>query len=137
MKITKEYFFEKTGKTPVDDDLERCNCPQAGEIGHRSCGWCKICEKPIFMCKHTNINPAETHIDLFKELETEMGLVLDPTYNGNKIDLVTKEWLRVLCVIVEKRLNQKKVILTCVKDPDTCDSIPPGSCGPDCHGFEC
>lgn len=24
----------------------------------------------------------------------------------------------------------------CAKNPDTCDSIPPGSCGPDCHGFE-
>lgn len=25
----------------------------------------------------------------------------------------------------------------CSKDPDTCSSIPPGSCSPDCHGFEC
>lgn len=24
----------------------------------------------------------------------------------------------------------------CAKNEDTCDSIPPGSCGPDCHGFE-
>ena len=25
----------------------------------------------------------------------------------------------------------------CAKNPDTCGSIPPGSCGPNCHGFEC
>jgi len=24
----------------------------------------------------------------------------------------------------------------CAKDPETCSSIPPGSCGTDCHGFE-
>lgn len=24
----------------------------------------------------------------------------------------------------------------CAKDDETCDSIPPGTCGPDCHGFE-
>ena len=24
----------------------------------------------------------------------------------------------------------------CAKDPETCSSIPPGSCGVDCHGFK-
>lgn len=50
MEITEQYFIEKTGRVPVDDDLERCNCPQAGEIGHSCCGWCEEHQKPIFEC---------------------------------------------------------------------------------------
>ena len=50
MKITKEYFIEKTGIEPKDDDLERCNCLMAGEFGHNCCGWFFVHEKPIIMC---------------------------------------------------------------------------------------
>lgn len=39
MRITAEIFKEKTGKDPVDDDLERANCSSAGELGHFHCGW--------------------------------------------------------------------------------------------------
>lgn len=49
-EITAEYFKEKTGQGPVDDDLERCNCQYAGRVGHFCCGWCTYHEKPIFMC---------------------------------------------------------------------------------------
>ena len=24
---------------PTDDDLQRCNCALAGELGHTQCGW--------------------------------------------------------------------------------------------------
>jgi len=39
MKITKEVLISAIGREPVDDDLERCNCPDAGEPIHTCCGW--------------------------------------------------------------------------------------------------
>lgn len=50
--ITKKYFTKKVGKLPIDDDLERCNCQDAGKVGHFYCGWCKKCDLPIFICGH-------------------------------------------------------------------------------------
>jgi hypothetical protein len=50
MEITEEYFKEATGYNPEKDDLERCNCPEAGKIGHQSCGWCKRHDLPVFQC---------------------------------------------------------------------------------------
>lgn len=49
-KITAEIFKKKTGSAPVDDDLERANCSEAGEIGHLSCGWCKKHDGPMTQC---------------------------------------------------------------------------------------
>lgn len=37
--ITREIFIAATGREPENDDLERCNCPKAGQIGHWMCGW--------------------------------------------------------------------------------------------------
>lgn len=50
MKITAEYFKEKVGREPEDDDLDRCNCPDAGKVGHLMCGWCRAHNSPVFMC---------------------------------------------------------------------------------------
>ena len=50
MEITAKYFAEKTGNEPVGDDLERCNCKQAGEFGHSCCGWCLAHNLPVFQC---------------------------------------------------------------------------------------
>ena len=50
MKITAEYFESKIGSPPEHDDIERCNCKEAGDLGHFSCGWCDVCELPQFMC---------------------------------------------------------------------------------------
>lgn len=50
MKITKEIFEKYVGHEPKDDDLERCNCRNVSEVGHRQCGWCAIHMKPRFMC---------------------------------------------------------------------------------------
>lgn len=47
--ITAEQFKQATGHEPVQDDLERCNCPKAGEIGHLSCGWDEEKNLPQFM----------------------------------------------------------------------------------------
>lgn len=49
-EITRKKFKEATGRNPENDDLERVNCPDAGKIGHRSCGWCKNCNLPVFEC---------------------------------------------------------------------------------------
>lgn len=46
--ITAEMFKAATGLDPWDDDLERCNCPKAGEIGHTDCGWNEAKNRPNF-----------------------------------------------------------------------------------------
>lgn len=48
-KWTVEDFKKYVGREPERDDLDRCNCDQAGELGHWSCG---ICEHhlPVFEC---------------------------------------------------------------------------------------
>jgi len=48
--ITAEKFKEATGFEPENDDLERCNCTEAGKLGHHYCGWCDEHNKPVFMC---------------------------------------------------------------------------------------
>jgi len=48
-KITIEMFEQATGMLPIYDDIERCNCPNAGELGHWSCGWCESKNLPYFM----------------------------------------------------------------------------------------
>lgn len=50
MKITKEIFKEATGVDPEQDDMDRCNCPHAGTIGHSQCGWNYEKQLPVFMC---------------------------------------------------------------------------------------
>lgn len=39
MSISRDAFVAATGREPADDDLDRCNCVMAGEIGHLCCGW--------------------------------------------------------------------------------------------------
>ena len=47
--VTAAMFKEITGREPENDDLERCNCPLAGEIGHYFCGWNSEKNLPRFM----------------------------------------------------------------------------------------
>jgi hypothetical protein len=49
MEISAEYFKEATGHDPIQDDLERSNCKEAGELGHGSCGWNHQRDMPVFM----------------------------------------------------------------------------------------
>lgn len=49
--ITEDEFYLLTGRKPEQDDLERVNCDKAGQIGHFSCGWCKIHWCPVFECQ--------------------------------------------------------------------------------------
>jgi len=49
MPICRETFIFATGREPQDDDLERCNCSQAGSLMHSCCGWNEEHAKPQFM----------------------------------------------------------------------------------------
>ena len=49
MTITAEQYKEAVGVDPINDDLERCNCKKAGEMGHWFCGWDKITNLPVFL----------------------------------------------------------------------------------------
>ncbi len=46
--ITREKFIAATGREPVDDDLERCNCEHAGALLHSCCGWNELLDLPQF-----------------------------------------------------------------------------------------
>jgi hypothetical protein len=48
--MNAKEFEAKTGRPPEQDDLVLVNCPDAGKLGHLSCGWCKTHDKPIFEC---------------------------------------------------------------------------------------
>lgn len=66
MVVTKEQFKAATGNDPILDDLERCNCPQVGQIGHYYCGWCEKCDKPRFLCHHIYIIHREKEFKIEK-----------------------------------------------------------------------
>lgn len=47
---TEAMYTQMMGNLPKDDDLERVNCPYAGQLGHRHCGVCPDCTRPRFSC---------------------------------------------------------------------------------------
>lgn len=47
--ITNLQYLKAVGAEPIQDDLERCNCPKAGTWGHQSCGWNFHLNRPMFM----------------------------------------------------------------------------------------
>lgn len=57
--ITREMFCQALGAEPEQDDLERCNCEQAGQIGHLMCGWNYERSRPNFWPKLPDPAPAE------------------------------------------------------------------------------
>jgi hypothetical protein len=42
-------FREAVGMDPHQDDLQRCNCPQAGKPHHAGCRWNKTVSLPCFI----------------------------------------------------------------------------------------
>lgn len=48
--MTVFQFFHRVGFMPIQDDLERANCPDAGSFGHVTCG---ICDHglPLYLCQ--------------------------------------------------------------------------------------
>jgi hypothetical protein len=61
-RITQAAFLAATGEPPCDDDLERCNCPQAGKPGHQMCGWNAARNLPVFIAGPEG-KPAWLHDD--------------------------------------------------------------------------
>ena len=49
--ITEARFIEAVGYPPENDDLQRSNCPKAGELGHFFCGWDAEANLPRFMTR--------------------------------------------------------------------------------------
>ncbi len=50
MKRTNKEYFEATKEVPIQDDLARANCKEAGKPGHFACGWCNKHDTPIHIC---------------------------------------------------------------------------------------
>lgn len=48
--MTAQEFETLMGRAPADDDLERANCSQVGQIGHITCGWCLLHDAPAWEC---------------------------------------------------------------------------------------
>jgi hypothetical protein len=48
-EITPLMFVAAVGYLPTNDDLERCNCPKAGQIMHQQCGWNYRLDCPEFV----------------------------------------------------------------------------------------
>jgi len=46
--IDAAAFKAATGFYPKDDDLERSNCPKAGQPNHTFCGWNASKNMPVF-----------------------------------------------------------------------------------------
>jgi len=46
---TADIFILATGKVPEQDDLDRCDCLDAGTKGHELCGWDGERDMPRFV----------------------------------------------------------------------------------------
>jgi hypothetical protein len=76
MNITAELFKFYVGHEHEDDDLERCNCPRAGQVGHSMCGWNHKENLPVYMAgrgdeikKHEAMHKAVLSIRAREELK--------------------------------------------------------------------
>ncbi len=47
--ITPAEFEAAVGRPPRGDDMDRVNCPAAGDFGHWSCGWNDAAGLPEFL----------------------------------------------------------------------------------------
>ena len=57
--VTEEQFKIAVGCEPEDDDMERVNCPNAGDALHTMCGWCERHNLPRFCCGCTYDKQAD------------------------------------------------------------------------------
>lgn len=56
--ITAEQFKQATGHEPEQDDLERSNCPLAGQIAHSCCGWDHGLNLPVFIAMAVRVGAS-------------------------------------------------------------------------------
>jgi hypothetical protein len=54
--MSEQDYLNAVGEMPIDDDLERVNCPLINQIGHYHCGWNSCKNKPMFMSDNHNEN---------------------------------------------------------------------------------
>ncbi len=72
-------FYASTGRQPVHDDLQRCNCELAGNASHVFCGWCSTHGRPRFECGCMAKSSWDTPISDGSHGETHS---LDGTYRN-------------------------------------------------------
>ena len=53
--ISALQFYLAVGYLPYQDDLLRCNCVEAGRVGHFDCGWSEEENKPLFMLPYETV----------------------------------------------------------------------------------
>ena len=101
-KLTAEGFKAITGREPQQDDLDRVNCAQAGQIGHGSCGLCRTCGKPRFVCggeefPHAQLVKDQLVQSLKAQALTEAGKVLNALGMPRQcFQDVMPAWMRLL-----------------------------------------
>lgn len=71
-EITEEIFTKMVGHPPTHDDLERCNCTEAGKIGHTLCGWNEQAHLPNFINSINSVTFGFTHSEILN-LELKNG----------------------------------------------------------------
>ncbi|ADQ52819.1 hypothetical protein CL89_gp100 [Aeromonas phage PX29] len=54
-EMDAKLFKKFTGRKPIQDDLERVNCQQAGKMGHTHCGWNHRAHRPMYEDSHENL----------------------------------------------------------------------------------
>jgi hypothetical protein len=97
--MDKEDFMKRTGRAPVQDDLERVNCPEVGKVCHFWCGWCVWHDRPRFECGCAMI----TAIDLAVEGSDRTVLVIS---GPEGITVVDKDFVllleRMCCPLLQR-----------------------------------
>ena len=58
IQMTASEFEKHTGRKPIQDDLGRVNCADAGRAGHSQCGWCYYHNGPKYACGNMCNQPA-------------------------------------------------------------------------------
>lgn len=69
-------FYVRMGRPPIDDDLERVNCPLAATLGHWCCGLCPGHGIPMFACPEcflasSHLGREDHHHELAPKVEVE------------------------------------------------------------------
>lgn len=55
---TAKMFETILGFKPLNDDLQRINCPDAGKPGHMSCGWNYVLDQPVFQSCASDVDTS-------------------------------------------------------------------------------
>lgn len=67
--ITEDHYARRMRAIPLQDDLERSNCPLAGQLGHSQCGWDTEFDLPVFLVGHTPQQREHFRTNLWKDYQ--------------------------------------------------------------------